>query len=235
MAEQLHIWVGSDVWQRDAGAERVLEYTIDKHATCDFDIHWMRAGDPGFEVNNGPHPTAWNIGHEPGVVWPKKGWGTTFSCFRFAIPELMGFTGRAVYMDADMLVLGDVKELLELPTPKPWVTCHHRITDVSVLDCAGFRIPQWPSIAQMRPEGRPAFYTVELLNRLGLISATLPWDWNCRDSNDEIKPSTRLLHYTTVPWQPYHPYPTVKYMPHPKPGWVRMWFDAKAEADAVAG
>lgn len=194
----------------------------------------MRSGDPGWEVTPDGAGGTWAIGREPGLAWPKRGWGTDFSCFRFAIPELMGFTGRAVYMDVDMLVLGDVAELLDVATPKPWVCCHPAMTDVSVIDCAGFRNrPFWKSLSQMKAAGLKTFFYCQTLEVHGMVSATLPWDWNCRDRADQWKPSTKLLHYTAVPWQPWHPYPTVRYQPHPLTSWVQRWFAEKEEADAA--
>ena len=43
--------------------------------------------------------------------WNTKGWGTPFTCFRYAVPELMGFKGRAIYTDVDQLNFRDISEL----------------------------------------------------------------------------------------------------------------------------
>lgn len=234
----LEIFVGTDKWQRDAGAEKVLDYTIRKHATCEINIHWMRAGDPEWPVSeNGQPAGSWNLGRPVHLAWPKQGgWGTPFSGFRFAVPELMGFKGRAVYFDADMLVLGDVAELLTFPTPTGITCCHQNRTDVSVIDCSWFAGKTWwPSIAAMKPRRWRVFEYLQLLAAHGAISATLPFDWNCCDNGDEWKPSTKLLHFTHVPWQPYHPYPTVPYVVHPKREWAQRWFFEKEEADAAVG
>src|SRR5437762_14341090 len=40
---------------------------------------------------------------------------TNFSFARFTIPELKGYRGRALYLDADMLVFRDIAELWKLP------------------------------------------------------------------------------------------------------------------------
>ena len=234
--EAFHIWVGTDRWQRDAGAERVLEHSIRKHATCPVEMHWMRSGDPEWPASEDGRNDSWNLGRPVDQAWPKQGWGTPFSRFRFAIPEAMGFQGRAVYMDADMLVLGDVAELLAVNLDKPWVTCHPSITDVSVIDCAAFKRIGWPSIAEMKRERHKAFHDCQRLQAKGAISATLPWSWNIRDSatpHAAWHADSRLLHYTSVPHQPWHPYPTVTYIPHPKKPWVDIWFAHKAEADAA--
>lgn len=231
--DTLHIWVGTDDWQRKAGAERVLEHSIRKRASCPVSIHLMRAGDPEWPVSEHGDPGTWKLGRPVNQAWPKQGWGTPFSAFRFAIPEMMGFKDRAVYMDVDQLVLGDVAELLYIAMPKPWVCCHPSMTDVSVIECSYFGGPDWPKIEKMKPSGARVFDYCQRLARMGYVSATLPWDWNCRDSNDEWKDSTRLLHFTSVPHQPWRPYETVKYRPHPKLAWERKWLDELAEANAA--
>ena len=46
--------------------------------------------------------------------WQTNGWGTPFTCFRYAVPELMGFKGRAIYTDVDQLNFKDISELYEI-------------------------------------------------------------------------------------------------------------------------
>lgn len=237
MTDTLHIWVGSDKFQHAAGAEKVLEHSIRKHATCPVQMHWMRSGDaPLWAASEFGDPGTWKLGRPVDHAWPKRGWGTPFSSFRFAIPELMGFQGRAVYMDADMVVLGDVRELLERPLRRPWTCIDPRITDVSIIDCAAFQSPRWPSISTMKPSGASAGHYVGLLNQLGWIDPTLPPTWNCRDGThtDGWNSETRLLHFTVVPTQPYRPYPSVSYQPHPWPRWADRWHAELAEAHAPA-
>jgi lipopolysaccharide biosynthesis glycosyltransferase len=41
--------------------------------------------------------------------------GYSFSGFRWAIPESCNFEGRAIYMDADVIVLCDIAELWSHP------------------------------------------------------------------------------------------------------------------------
>jgi Glycosyl transferase family 8 len=46
---------------------------------------------------------------------PRQGKRTGFSFARFAIPELAGYQGRALYLDADMLVFNDLAFLWRTP------------------------------------------------------------------------------------------------------------------------
>ncbi len=45
---------------------------------------------------------------------PNRG-RTGFSFSRFQIPKLAGYKGRALYLDADMQVFGDIAELWDIP------------------------------------------------------------------------------------------------------------------------
>ena len=70
--------------------QRVLEYSIRKHTSADLDIR----------------PTA-----QAGSI-ERRG-GTKFGFVRFLVPQLCGYEGRAIYLDADQLMLGDVRELID--------------------------------------------------------------------------------------------------------------------------
>lgn len=195
-----------------------------------------------FAVSERRHDNAWVIGRPVDLAWPKRGWGTPFSGFRFAIPEMMGFTGRAVYMDVDMLVLGDVAELATMPLVRPWTAWHPYITDVSVIDCSAFapdKLRCWPSIQDMRCSGRIVREYCTMMLREGVSGPGLPWSWNCRDSDCaaagyKIPDGVKLLHFTSVPHQPWRPYGTVAYAEHPIAEWVQAWNAEKALVDAGA-
>lgn len=234
--EVLHVWVGSDVWQHAAGAERNLEFSIRKHASVEVVMHWMRAGakgddgtGEGWAISEHGDPGTWKVHRPIEQAWPKKGWGTPFSTFRLAIPECMDFAGVAVYLDVDMIVLSDIAELLTYPRRAPWLCNHPSITDVSVIDCAAFKDKTWwPSINDMMRRGTYLHEGRTILARNGFIDPRLPWQWNARDN---IQSDTRLVHYTSVPWQPWRPYPTVKYLPHPHSALENLWRDTASAAD----
>lgn len=198
----------------------------------------MRSGDPGWEISKDGCNGSWNAQRDPGQAWPKRGWGTDFASFRFAVPELMNFRGRAVYMDADMLVLGDVAEFLDMPLERGYRCISMKRTDVSLIDCAWFKDrKEWPSIARMKPCGAGVGDYCGLLHKIKGLAPTLDLRWNTCDSMevtaDPGLQDAKLLHYTTVPTQPYHPYPTMTYMPHPWKSWCDAWENELAQANAV--
>ena len=226
----IRIFIGSDVWQKKAGAEDVLEYSIRKHASEPVGIHWMRAGD-NFPVCNGKRPGHWNLCREPNQAWPKTGHGTDFSVFRCAVPELAGFTDKAIYLDVDMLVLGDIAELWNTPQRRPYLCNSSGRTEVAVIQCEPFKDALWwPRISTMAPSGVYLHQYRDLLLRRNFLDQTLTWDWN---TVDKVTPTMKLLHYSAVPTQPYRPYPTVAYKDHPIKECADLWFKTRDEANAA--
>lgn len=144
---------------------------------------------------------------------------TGFSFTRFAIPELAGRIGRAIYLDADMLVLKDIAELWTLPLGAAKVACQEELPDgiaktapvpkarrrkqcsVMVLDCARLDWNAPEIIAGLGPR-----YTYEqLLGDLCILSEDeisygVPTRWNSLEHADE---TTCLLHYTDMMTQPW--------------------------------
>jgi hypothetical protein len=68
--------------------QRVLEFSIREHTAGDVDLRPT-------------HQTQRRVG------------GTKFGFVRFCVPETFGYQGRAIYMDADQLVLADLDGLVE--------------------------------------------------------------------------------------------------------------------------
>ena len=93
--EHLDIFVGTDRSQLLAVA--VLEFSIKRHTRRRVRICPLSDLDLP----------------EPQDI--RQGSRTNFSFTRFAIPELMDYRGRALYVDADMLVFRDIEALWKLP------------------------------------------------------------------------------------------------------------------------
>ncbi len=208
------VYVGTD--PRMHKAEIALEYSIYKHSTVPVDIVWMDFARGGLWAD-------WNIGREHGHPYAGQGWATDFSCFRFAIPEANHFEGRAIYLDVDMILVGDIKELFDLPMPSA-VLIPSKGFDVMLYDCAAFKDRLWwPSIEEMKKSGARISDYGKLLNDRGML-AELSAAWNCCDGDGYEPATTRLVHYTNMRTQPWKPYPDVfDYPPHPRPDMVALW------------
>lgn len=201
LVEPLRIFIGTD--QSQIVAHRVLEYSIRKSASVPVEITPML--DVAHRMPRDPE-------NKP---------RTTFSFCRFVIPERCGYRGRALYLDADMIVFEDIAELADLPFEDSKVICtrqpemaagwhHHggvhlgaRSLAVMLLDCG--ELP-WKvdDIVAGLDERR---YTYEqLMSDLcvldpGEVGETIPPEWNHLETYEAGR--TKLLHYTVVPTQPW--------------------------------
>lgn len=116
---------------------------------------------------------------------------TGFTNMRWAVPELCRERGYdfGIYLDCDMLVLGDVAELTQYAREGHWVTLEDGSDEVSVI-CASMRYPP-KSVLHMRHKG-----TLPKGYRLPLI----PISWNVED---RAEPGMNLLHFTALDHQPW--------------------------------
>lgn len=201
MSEPIRIYVGADRSQQLA--IRVLEYSIKRHTTADVEVHPMIDLDV-------PRPKD-----------PRQGQRTGFSFSRFCIPKLAGYRGRAIYMDADMQVFRDIRELWELPFGPHRILVQEEVkhTDetlrkdnaparrikqcaVMLLDCDRL---DW-DIAQIVRHLDDGDYTYEqLMYEMCLlpeeeVGYSVPFEWNSLEHFDS---QTRLLHYTDMGTQPW--------------------------------
>ena len=101
--ENIKIFIGCDPNNCDLEQLMVLEYSIRKHTQHNIEIHWMQLSH---DITS-----PWYSDQSTDQGWHTEKWATPFSGFRWAIPELCNFKGRAIYMDADIIVLCDIAEL----------------------------------------------------------------------------------------------------------------------------
>jgi lipopolysaccharide biosynthesis glycosyltransferase len=204
--------------------QKVLEYTIRKHTKEAVDIRY------------------------PKQIAKHKG-GTKFGFVRFQLPELFGFKGRAIYMDADQLVFADVRELVDSLDSDHAIGIVRNIhgtfagkpvaerneTSVMVLDCE--KLVNWktdtifenvvPNSAELQPG---QIHYLDFM-RLGWVDQALiqPIDnrWNHYNVIDE---QTKLVHFSHVRDQPW------KRPSHPYTGeWVKWMLEAKEHGFVTTG
>src|SRR5215471_10266945 len=112
MSETIEIFVGADRSQLMAVA--VLEHSIRRHTGRRVQVC------PLIDLDL----------PEPRDI--RQGSRTNFSFARFAIPELAGYAGRALYLDADMLVFRDIGELWDIPFEGATVAIQEGVPDHAV-------------------------------------------------------------------------------------------------------
>lgn len=143
---------------------------------------------------------------------------TGFSFYRFSIPEACSYKGRAIYLDADIVVLDDIQKLLELnmdnfgalARPVKKEIEGGRYTSVMLLD--NERLKHWKISDWVEKINKNhSLYNDTLWVAPNGLNARdfgdLPPYWNDLDHFDE---QTKIIHYTNVPMQPWkkpgHPF-----------------------------
>jgi hypothetical protein len=197
--ETVLAYVGSD--RSQALAFRVLDYSIRRRTKAPVKVVSLE------DVTLPPAPD------------PRHGARTGFSFSRFAIPELAGRKGRAIYLDADMLVLADILELWRMDMGGAKALCQEELPDrvastapargarrrkqcsVMLLDCARL---DWNAPDIIAGLGRDYSYD-QLMSELCIlteddVSYALPLRWN---SLELLEPDTALIHYTDMMTQPW--------------------------------
>ncbi|HCH0556590.1 TPA: hypothetical protein NKO30_006722 [Pseudomonas aeruginosa] len=187
----VRVFVGTDSAQM-LGV-KMLEYSIKKYASLSVTVEPI--DDEGIPV----------------PLDPANRSRTGFSFSRFKIPELCGYRGRGIYMDADMQVFTDILDLWARPFEGARILYADgpaekgRVPQFSVLllDCANL---DWDvrEIVKGFDEGR--FNYADLMQKLCIAEpehkrAGLPFEWN---SLEHYEPgATKLIHYTDMPTQPW--------------------------------
>lgn len=133
---------------------------------------------------------------------------TPFSFQRFLIPELCGYTGKAIYLDADMQVFGDIRDVWnsdfagnDLLTVADDDSGRRPQFSVMLLNCdrLSWRIED---IVERLDAGdldyASLMYEMRVANAIGRV---LPATWNSLEQFQAGK--TRLLHYTDMNTQPW--------------------------------
>jgi GT2 family glycosyltransferase len=187
----VRIFVGSDRNQRLA--TKVLEYSIRRHASLSVEV--VAIDDRDVPVPKDPQNRS----------------KTGFSFSRFHIPKLCGYTGRGIYVDADMLVFSDIAELWKqsfegaqmLHAGLPPGSERKPQFSVMLLDCARLDWDVSEIVAGL-DAGRYGYR--ELMQEMCLLApeqrkASLLPEWNSLERYDVGR--TRLIHYTDMPTQPW--------------------------------
>ncbi len=134
----------------------------------------------------------------------RRRWLTGFTNYRFAIPEFAGYTGRAIYNDVDQIYLADPAELFDAPMDEHgFLSIAENDSSVMVMDCEKMG-PVW-TIDRARHERKSTLLKDALDSKDNLWGKLNPV-WNARDE-EYIAEKSKVLHYTALHTQPWHPFP----------------------------
>ena len=191
MSEPMRIFCGADRSQQLPFD--VLAHSIRRHASRSVEIR---------TIDNALAPPVADPRHAP---------YTEFSFGRFAIPELSGHRGRALYMDSDMLVFRDIAEAYDQPFGEAKILIEEGARDkrdrgkhaaFMLLDCGrlDWRIDEIVASLGER-YGYNELLAIDPLVAPGEIAARIPAGWNTLDAYDPAQ--TRNIHFTEVRTQPW--------------------------------
>ncbi len=175
----------------------VLRHSLIRHATIPLQISYLNLAELGLRREHDPLAS------------------TEFTYSRFLVPHLCGFEGKAVFMDNDMVCLGDIKELDDLGmqdlalrvvkhdhTPTDSVkmngckqTCYPRKnwSSLMIMNCA--KLGLW---TKQVVESQTGAYLHRFQDIPDNLIGDVPKSWNTLDRADD---STRMIHYTSGgPW-----------------------------------
>ena len=192
MIDTLNFYIGTE--EKTLVPEKVLAYSIRRHATCKVTITSM-IGE-GWQIPSGLHQ------------------GTGFSLRRFLIPSAQKFEGIGIYLDADMLVFRDVAELIPyaetLVASDAKAACTYQPdkfskapwpqSSVMLINCASCKDWQPDRLWAMLRGGHD-YAKFMHLDWLRQTPSKLPVHWN---NLNVYSKETRLLHYTKEPEQPWY-------------------------------
>ena len=224
MSGKVTILIGSG--EQSLLERKVLIYSIHKHTKRELDIR----------VFNGTHNSI-ESANEPPVPAPlslelKYRNMTEFSLYRYLIPEVCSFNGKAIYLDSDMVCLRDIGELFDSPLDGFDFLAKREYSDRD-----GEKM--WGLSAMLIDNERCRFDLQKIFSEIdeGLYTYTefsqmgkrflefhnygigeLDPQWNVFDRRDS---QTKLVHYTDLFQQPW------KYHGHP---YGELWHDYFREA-----
>lgn len=188
----VRVFIGTDEYQM-IGA-KVLAHTLRRTSSLPLEIHYL-------SDYRAPEPST-----------PELKTKTGFSFTRFLIPEICGYEGRAIYLDADMLVFSDIAELWSWPMDEGVSLLYARQPEergrkpqysVFVVDCARAR---WDARALVNAldagklDYRSLVYEFDHMASLEK-SMALPFRWNALEFYEAGE--TSLIHFTDMNRQPW--------------------------------
>lgn len=209
-AAPVRIFVGST--ESEMLAVKVLEFSIRKHASMSVQV--VPLHQAGIEI-----PMPREAANRP---------RTPFSFQRFLIPQLMNYTGRAIYVDSDMQVFKDIRELWMLPFAGAEVLAVRAANDdntrrpqfsVMLLDCDALN---WDINEIVKTLDEDELTYEQLMGEMVIaksVRSVIDPNWNALEKYAEG--ATRLLHYTDMPLQPWV---------SPDSAWGHLWMRDLFEA-----
>ena len=187
----IRVCIGSH--KRFERCEPVIRWSIIKHASEPVEIIFLRPEYFGY---------------------PDSGC-TGFSKMRYCVPNICNFSGSAIYLDVDMILMSDIAEL--------WI--NHAVDDVDFWHCM---IDGSDEVSVINCENTQYIrhFPRDPLSNIPDNYPSIPKEWNCEDWNHKNwkLEDAKLIHFTDLKRQPWS-----CDNPHSKE-LAKIWFELESEA-----
>lgn len=215
--DTIRIFVGCDPNNCDLEQMMVLDYSIHKHTSAPVEIVWM-------QLSRDPN-SYWYSNPETNEGWNTTKWSTPFSGFRWAIPEYCDYSGRAIYMDADVVILDDLAKLWQHPIDGQSIVAAKTNADMTrlctcVWDCNKAK-EIIPSVQKLRKDPDSHKQMMKLLKKNQKLIEPYQDSYNCVDGEGLAIENIRVLHYSDMGTQFSHKYA----IPRVEAEGFEHWFD----------
>ena len=184
----------------DAEAQAVMEYTLKANSSMPVKLHWMQLS----RDSNSPFYS------DQGEGWRIERWFNPYVSFRWMVPHLCNFKGRAIYVDPDFVFTGDVAELWKMKFQRGKVLAARwssaaPVVNLFVWNCSAAK--NWlPSLSQMCDDvGTHQSLMMQFASQRRLVQ-DLPRGWSMIDSELEGVnglDGVRAYHCRRMHTQPY--------------------------------
>lgn len=188
MSDPIRLFVGVGANNDDLEAQAVLEYTARKHCTQPLEITWMRQAAKG-----------------PWSGWACNTGRTPFTHFRWSVPAVCDYRGRAIYTDVDFFFVADLATLWGQPIPRVALVRNATgklSTSCILFDCAKAKghVPPLEGLRR-RPDAHGTLLRY-FREHPELLSAT-DGNWDCPDLKGSgfDDPTLRAVHFTRIETQ----------------------------------
>jgi len=163
----------------------------------------------------------------------RRRWLTGFTNYRFAIPYFTNGTGRAIWNDVDEAYLSDPAELFDIDMGEHGLLTVPPLSSSALLDTAVMLIDceRMASIwsGDEAKHGRKNDLLAKV-NAVPGLRGELPGEWHARDE-EYVPGRSKVLHWTILHTQPWHPLPQAFVYQHNPVG--QVWYDLERSANRV--
>lgn len=187
----IRLFVGTSANNHDSEAEAVLEWTARKYCSMPLEITWMRQAEKG-----------------PWSGWESAKRGRTpFTAYRWSLPAVCNYEGKALYTDVDFFFRSDLAELWNQPIPNVGLVRNATgklSTSCILFDCAKAKghVPPLDKLKVMKDAHDSMLQYFR--SHIGLLSP-FAGNWDCSHFEKDDKrqmdlydPRIKAVHFSRV-------------------------------------